>query len=217
MTLWTAVHGFATEHSFMARLVGFGILGGVMLVLFRTLFSTRKIEPKGFKWKTLRNEVIFALAFGSVTGYFIGFLTSTLNHFGLIEFKTGPASWWVIALEYALYFFTFDTWFYWMHRLMHKEPMVNGGFVSLFTAVVTVHHSTTAPIVPTSRLRIKSRMHCVIGAHDRGKVGRFTDRPDCCLRQKMGKSRSNTTVSHWPTAHRWADDQCQASQNLFGR
>jgi len=178
MALWTAIHGFATEHSSIARLVGLGIVGGVMVLLFRTLFNARKIQPNGFKWKTLRNEVIFAITFGALTGYFIGFLTSTLNHFGLIEFKTGPASWWVVALEYALYFFAFDTWFYWMHRLMHKEPMytlvhkihhlstspsamttfsvnpleslINGGFVSVFTAVVTVHHSTMALIVPTN-------------------------------------------------------------------
>ena len=162
----------------MTRLVLFGIAAGLLFVLFRFVFRARKIQPNGFKWKTLRNELIFASFFGLFTGYLIGFLTSTLNRFGFIQFKSGSASWWVIALEYALYFAAFDTWFYWMHRLMHKEPMytlvhkihhfstsptifttfsvnsleslINGGFVAIFTALFSVHHATMALIVPTN-------------------------------------------------------------------
>ena len=106
----------------MTRLVVTGIVG-LLVVVFSTLFRDRKIQPNGLKWRMLRNELIFAAFFGLFTGYLIGFLTTTLNRFGLIEFKTGPASWWAVALEYTLYFLAFDTWFYWMHRLMHKEPM----------------------------------------------------------------------------------------------
>lgn len=178
MSVLTAVQTFATEHSMIARVVAFGVVAGLLYALLRNFLSIRKIQPNGFKWKKLRNEVFFALIFGGLTGLFIGFLTSTLNRFGLIEFHEEPAGWWIIALEYALYFFAFDTWFYWMHRLMHKEPMytvvhkihhlstapnlvttfsvtpleslINGGFVPLFTAVLTVHESTMALIVPTN-------------------------------------------------------------------
>ena len=84
----------------------------------------------------------------------------------------------MIGLEYVAYFLLFDTWFYWLHRLMHHgtdlhlgaqapspldfaqsahdhvgqslESLVNGGFVPLFTALFTVHHETMMLITPTN-------------------------------------------------------------------
>src|SRR5262249_45680025 len=84
-------------------------------------------------------------------------------------------------LEYALYFIGFDTWFYWLHRLMHIEPvyswvhkvhhgslspnpittfsvsplesLINGGFVPLFTLLATL---TFLPIHPPTILLISA-------------------------------------------------------------
>src|SRR5690606_28967354 len=83
-------------------------------------FKSRKIQPRGFKWKTWRNEILVAVIGGPITGFLLGGLSNLLNHYDLIAFKSGPVSWWVVGLEYALYFVLFDTWFYWWHRLMHK-------------------------------------------------------------------------------------------------
>ena len=158
----------------LVAFVATGILAGVVTGFFKA----RKIQPKGFRWKTFRNEGLFAAFNLAVTGFTLGPLNKWLTDVGVISFKSEPAAWWVIGAEYALYFFLFDTWFYWLHRAMHKEPfyryvhkihhkstspnllttlsvsplesLVNGGFVPLFLAVFTVHDATMALIVPTN-------------------------------------------------------------------
>ena len=151
---------------------------GVTVGVVTGFFKARKIQPRGFKWKVLRTEILVAIVGIPISGFLLGLLTKLLNHFDFIQFNPEPAAWWVIALEYALYFFLFDTWFYWWHRAMHKEPMyrlvhkvhhwstspnlasttqvtpleslINGGFVPLFTALFTVHAETAALILPTT-------------------------------------------------------------------
>src|SRR3546814_13387030 len=89
---------------------------------YTTLFRS-KIQPKGFKWITLRNESVFAVINLLITGFILGNGTTYLKEHGWILFDSEPASWWIVALEYALYFFLFDTYFYWLHRWMH-QPLV---------------------------------------------------------------------------------------------
>jgi Delta7-sterol 5-desaturase len=140
---------------------------GFIVALLRLLFFSRKIQPDGFRWKAIRNELVFAAINTSLTGFFLGGLTALLNKYHLIQLNHQPARWWTVLLEYAVYFVLFDTWFYWWHRLMHigwfytlvhkihhfstspnilttfsvspLESLVNGGFLSLFTAAVVVH------------------------------------------------------------------------------
>jgi sterol desaturase/sphingolipid hydroxylase (fatty acid hydroxylase superfamily) len=151
-----------------------GIASGIVTGFFRA----RKIQPKGFKWKTFRNEAAFSLLSIAIAGPVIAYITMKLRSTGIIEMNPAPASGWVIAFEYALYFLGFDTWFYWTHRWMHNEPIyskvhklhhlstspnllttlsvnplesfVNGGFVPLFTALFTVHNETMMLIGPTN-------------------------------------------------------------------
>jgi sterol desaturase/sphingolipid hydroxylase (fatty acid hydroxylase superfamily) len=155
-------------------LIATGLIGGIA----SGFFKARKVQPNGFKWLTFRNEAIVAVITVMISGPIIGFATKTLWAHGFIEFNQGPAAWWVIALEYVLYFFLFDTYFYWLHRWMHKEPVytwvhklhhkstapnmlttlsvnplesiINGGFVPLFLSVFTVHQETQALILPTN-------------------------------------------------------------------
>ena len=154
--------------------IGSALIGAIVTGFFKV----RKIQPNGFKWKTLRNEGVVAIITLAIAGPVIGFATGYLRSAGIIDFHRGPAEWWVIALEYALYFVLFDTWFYWLHRWMHKEPfyswihklhhkstspnvlttlsvnplesVINGGFVPLFLSVFTVHDTTMALITPTN-------------------------------------------------------------------
>ena len=156
----------------LAAGIGVGIVTG--------FFKARRIQPKGFKWKTFRNEAIFAAINLSVTAFTLGPINAFLREKGFITFHSGPTHWWVIAGEFALYFVLFDTWFYWFHRLMHKEPfytwihkvhhkstspnlltnfsenplesLVNGGFLPLFLTVFTIHDASTALIVPSTVL-----------------------------------------------------------------
>lgn len=162
--------------AFFYMVVMVSVLNGVLAIFA----STRKIQPKGFKWQTYRNEVLFALFNVAFSGLFIGGLTSFLNARGWTVINKSPAHWWVVAGEYALFFFAFDTWFYWCHRLMHKEPiyrwvhkihhrstspnllttlsvsplesLVNGGFTPLFTAVIVVHSSSLMLMTLTTGL-----------------------------------------------------------------
>jgi len=156
--------------------IGAGILTGVITGFFKA----RKVQPRGFKWTVLRNEAVFATINMVVSGFVLGGINGYLRKHGWISFDHAPAAWWTIALEYALYFILFDTWFYWLHRWMHKEPfyswvhklhhkstapnllttfsvnplesLVNGGFVPIFVTLFTVHDATMALIVPTSVL-----------------------------------------------------------------
>lgn len=151
---------------------------GLIAGIWSGFFKARKIQPRGFKWKTFRNEIGFSALNLGFSAFLLGGATVFLQEHGFVSFKTEPAAWWVIGLEYAAYFFLFDTWFYWLHRLMHREPfytlihkihhfstspnllttlsvnplesLINGGFVPLFTAMLTVHSETMALIVPTN-------------------------------------------------------------------
>jgi Delta7-sterol 5-desaturase len=137
-------------------------------------FKARKIQPKGFKWKTFRDEILFTIITLTFSSAVLIWASDWLTTHGWITFNEGPAAWWVIALEYAAYFITFDTWFYWLHRWMHKEPIyslvhelhhrsnspnllttfsvhpfesvINGGWVAIFTTVVSVHPESMALI-----------------------------------------------------------------------
>jgi sterol desaturase/sphingolipid hydroxylase (fatty acid hydroxylase superfamily) len=158
-------------------LIGF-VVSGVLAGIFTGYFRARKIQPNGFRWRTFRNEIFFAALNLAVSAFLLGGVAKFLQHQGIIRFNDAPASPWVVAVEYALYFFGFDTYFYWLHRLMHTNPIygwvhkihhrsmspnplttlsvsplesfINGGFVPLFTALLTVHSSTMALIAPTN-------------------------------------------------------------------
>ncbi len=152
------------------------IIGGIV----SGYFKARKCQPRGFKWKQFRFEavmLVITFTFGAIV---MGGLQKWLLTNGWITFKSGPAEWWMILLEYAAYFITFDTWFYWLHRWMHNEPyyswihklhhrstspnvittfsvhpfesLINGGWMIIFVTVVDVHDASMALIVPTNVL-----------------------------------------------------------------
>lgn len=154
------------------------LVTGLAVGIATGFFKARKIQPKGFKWRIFRNEIFFGAINVAITGLILGTLTNKLTAWGYIGFKHEAVEWWVIALEYALYFFAFDTYFYWLHRWMHVEPVytwvhklhhrstspnplttlsvsplesaINGGFVPLFLSLFTVHDATLALIMPTN-------------------------------------------------------------------
>ena len=160
--------------------LAFFTASGIALGVATGFFKARKIQPKGFKWKTFRNEVGFTAITFLISGAVLGAASNWLRGHGYISSQSAPAEWWVIALEYALYFFLFDTYFYWLHRWMHREPvytwvhkihhlstspnllttfsvnplesLINGGFVPLFLALFTVHDQTLALVLPTNVL-----------------------------------------------------------------
>lgn len=165
-------------HHLLSLWLGLFVASGIAAGIVSGFFKARKIQPRGFKWTIFRNEAGFAILNLAITGLLLGTLRTALEAAGAIRFAQSPAAWWQIGLEYALYFILFDTYFYWLHRWMHKEPvyswvhkihhkstspnllttlsvsplesLVNGGFVPLFLAIFTVHDATVALIVPTN-------------------------------------------------------------------
>ena len=151
---------------------------GLALTVFRGFFLARKIQPKGFRARVFRNEIGYGVLNVLTAGTLLGWTTGWLHGNGWIVQDAARVEWWVVALEYALYFFAFDTYFYWFHRLMHVDPiyrwvhkihhfstspnpattisvspfesLVNGGFVPIFLCLFTVHEQTMAWIGPTN-------------------------------------------------------------------
>ena len=169
---------FVQSNPWLALWLGLFITGSLVGGIYTGWLKARKIQPNDFKWKQFRFEAMVTVVSLMIAGPIIGWATIRLREANIITFHHEPAAWWVILLEYALYFFAFDTWFYWLHRWMHNEPVyswihklhhkstspnlltttsvnplesfVNGGFVPLFTAVFTVHDQTMALIAPTN-------------------------------------------------------------------
>jgi sterol desaturase/sphingolipid hydroxylase (fatty acid hydroxylase superfamily) len=176
--LFEKVFAYFTSGDPLSLWLGAFLISGFLVGLFSGYFKARKIQPKGFRWRIFRNEIFFAVVNLMITGFLLGGLNKLLREHGFISVNSEPASWWVIAAEFTLYFFAFDTYFYWLHRGMHIEPfytlihkihhrsispnplttlsvsplesVINGGFVPLFLSVMTVHDATLALILPTN-------------------------------------------------------------------
>lgn len=169
-----------SEHSITTWAIYAAIALGLILGVVTGFFKARKIQPRGFKWLVFRNEIGFAALNLVGSALLLGPFTNFLIGRGLIQISTAPAVWWVVALQFAAYFFLFDTWFYWLHRGMHKEPyytlihkihhrstspnllttlsvnplesLINGGFAPIFMMLVTVNETTHALIAATTLL-----------------------------------------------------------------
>jgi sterol desaturase/sphingolipid hydroxylase (fatty acid hydroxylase superfamily) len=173
-SFWAFMTGGSLLSFWVIALIVIGLATGI----YRGFFRARKIQPKGFSWRTFRNEALFAVVTVTVSGALLGYITSKLTQYGFITYNTSPTSGWVVFLEFVLYFFAFDAYFYWFHRLMHIGPIytyvhkihhystspnllttlsvsplesvINGGFVPLFTSLLTVHEATMAYVLPTN-------------------------------------------------------------------
>lgn len=109
--------------------VGFGLI-----LVLRPLLKRRKIQPKPFDWKQFWYEVrwsAFTLTFTSVFGFIIQWGVKN-GHTRLEE----PASPGVVLLEFALYFVTFDAYFYFLHRAIHTRPLY---------WIHRIHHRSMSP------------------------------------------------------------------------
>lgn len=180
MEVWKALEHFIIEAGPLVKYLMLFVVAGLVAALGRGLLRARKIQPNGFRWKAFCREIFWAFINLAVSAVLIGGLTKFLKATGAIHFNGAPAGWPVVALEFTLYFFAFDCYFYWLHRLMHIEPiyrwvhkvhhgsispnplttlsvhpfesLINGAFVPLFTAVLTVHDTSMLVIGPCNVL-----------------------------------------------------------------
>ena len=178
MEIWQFLQNFIAETGPLGKYVILFTVVGLLVVFCRGFLRARKIQPNGFKWKALRREMVWAVINVTFSAILLGSLSQFLTGMGWVEFRSGPVEWWIIGLEFTIYFFAFDTYFYWFHRLMHVEPIytwfhkvhhgsispnplttlsvsplesfVNGGFVPLFTAALVLHEQSMAIIGPVN-------------------------------------------------------------------
>ena len=173
--------------SFALVIGGFAVVAGLAFFLFRDAIMARKIQPGTFRWAKVRTELRHGLINISIVTLTTMGLMAWWKDIGWITFDTGPVSWTTILWQYALSFFLFDAYFYWVHRLMHREPfygwihklhhrstapvpitswsmspvegIIEGIFTPVFLVVFTVHEATVAFIVPTAML-MGLYVHC---------------------------------------------------------
>jgi Delta7-sterol 5-desaturase len=136
--LWAGATGENLLNLWLMAFVVAGLIAGVTTGFFKA----RKIQPNGFKWKIFRFEAMIAVISIAFSGVVLGALNKYLTTHGLIAFDDAPAAWWVVLLEYAASFFLFDTYFYWLHRWMHKEPF--------YSLIHKLHHKSTSPNLLTT-------------------------------------------------------------------
>jgi len=156
------------------------VIVGLVAGVATGYLGARKIQRNSWKWRIFRRELFWAAVNVSVTTFTLGALTTFLRDIRWITFNSEPARWWVIILEYAIYFLGFDTWFYWWHRLMHVAPfyslthkvhhgslspnpvtslsmhpvegIIEGAWVPVLTSCLTLHTATMVFVVPTAVL-----------------------------------------------------------------
>lgn len=170
---------FIQTQPFLAFWIGILIAGSLVVGIASGYFKARKIQPRGFKLKQFGFEAVVAVISVMISGPIIGWVTAKGTQLGWIAIDPAPAPLWLIAVEYVAYFLMFDTWFYWLHRWMHNEPMyswihklhhkstspnllttlsvnplesfINGGFVPIFLMIFPwTHKEAVALIVPTN-------------------------------------------------------------------
>jgi len=118
------------------------VVGGLVAGIMTGFFKARKIQPNGFKWKIFRLEIVVAVITITISAFALGSINTFLRKHGFIQTTESAAVWWVIALEYVASFALFDTYFYWLHRWMHKEPV--------YSWVHKLHHKSTSPNLLTT-------------------------------------------------------------------
>jgi Delta7-sterol 5-desaturase len=110
----------------------------LIYVVFARFFKRRKIQDRPFDWRQFGHEVVFSIltvGAGTLIGKAIGFLVDG----GHASISKEPFSAMVlgrILLQFAIYFFLFDLYFYVLHRLMHTDLMY---------WIHKHHHRSTAP------------------------------------------------------------------------
>jgi Delta7-sterol 5-desaturase len=94
----------------------------------------QKVFPKPFHYYRDFLFSVLSIAIFATIAYITLF---SLEEYNTMYFNIGDYGWGWFVFSYVWMFFLHDTWFYWMHRLMH-HPV-------LFKTVHLVHHKSTNP------------------------------------------------------------------------
>jgi sterol desaturase/sphingolipid hydroxylase (fatty acid hydroxylase superfamily) len=132
-TTWTTL----SSSSILRWVVVFAIL--YFLANKVSFFRARKVQPGIFRWQQAITEVVLITISGAFGAFFLGAFSKWLTSHGWAHTAPGATHWWIVLIEFVVFFVLFDTWFYWWHRLMHVEP--------IYTLVHRWHHTSLTPTV----------------------------------------------------------------------
>ncbi len=126
-----------TGNAVLSVWLGVVIATSLFVALARVFSHVKRIQKRQWQWDRVRNELFWSALNLAITTIFLKTLSSYLVEKGYMRTDTSPASWYVVAFEFMLYFFIFDLYFYLVHRLIHIEP--------LYTWIHKVHHRSITP------------------------------------------------------------------------
>lgn len=125
----------------MSALRYFVIAGLPFIVFYKVLtrwFAKSKIQKREADVKDFKREIFHSVQTSAILGAigFIVLFTPLKNHTLVYTDINAYPLWW-IAVSLGLSLIVHDTYFYWMHRLMHHKK--------LFKLTHLVHHQSTNP------------------------------------------------------------------------
>lgn len=113
------------------------VLSMSLLSASRIFTQIKKIQGRKSQWTKFRHELLWSTLNLAGTTIVLKTTITLLVDRGFIVIDPSPISWYVIALEFLIYFFVYDFGFYVVHRLIHIEP--------LYTWIHKTHHQSTTP------------------------------------------------------------------------
>ena len=127
---------------FGVTLVRYFILAGIPFVLFYILFHNRlrgsKIQERTAKNTDFIREIIHsALSSGILSIEAMLVIATPLRSHTLLYKNLSDHPWWWVPVSLVLSLVIHDTYFYWMHRMLHHK--------SIFRYTHKVHHQSTNP------------------------------------------------------------------------
>ena len=120
-----------------ASIVAILLVTGAFFEFINARHPERKIQTRvnKNKWREL------AYAPGSISMISITFAGGLFCQWQGWSMTPLPLTWWSIPLTLGASMLLYDTWFYWIHRLLHWKPMYR---------FHTLHHTSVAPTVWTN-------------------------------------------------------------------
>lgn len=118
------------------------IVAGIAFLLFYVLKNSRRLKKLQAKWPRL-NDYVREIGFSIITICIFALTPVLLLHIPSVAKHTTfyrsvhQHGWLYFVLAFPLLFMIHDTYFYWMHRLMHHKK--------LFKTFHLVHHKSTNP------------------------------------------------------------------------
>lgn len=110
--------------------------------LFTKNTKSSPIENVKIPLKQKRRDIYWSIISSIVFAFFGAILIhSFLHHYTMIYFDLSQYGLWYLPVSFFLYLFLHDTYFYWMHRLLHKPRFIKLHFV---------HHESRVPTAWTS-------------------------------------------------------------------